>query len=93
MFKITKCSRFLSLHIIRYILVIKSKEGLVAVTAIWFEFTTLFKFARILNYELGIGIDLTTSLTFLANSASDFNRLSLGVAFLCEMSIFLLVPL
>lgn len=93
MFNITGCSRFSSLHIIRYILVIKSREKLAAAAAVWFELTALFKFAEILNSRVEIRMDLATGLTSLADSASDFDRLSLAVAFLCETSMLLLVPL
>lgn len=65
----------------------------VAVAAIWFELIALFKFAKILNYRVEIRIDLITGLNFLANSASNFNCLSLVVTFLYKISIFLLVSL
>lgn len=72
-FNITIYFRFLSLYVVIYISVIKSRERLVAVIAVWVKFTTLFKFAKILNSKATIGIDLRTCLTYLANTASNFN--------------------
>ena len=67
MFNITGCSRFSSSHIVRHISVVKSREGLAAAAAVWFELTASFKFAGILNSGVGIGMDLATGLTSLAD--------------------------
>lgn len=93
MFNITKCSRFLFLHIVRHILVLKSKKIFVAIAAVWFKLMTSFKFAGILNSGIRIEINLAIDLTSSADSASDFDYWSLAVAFLYERSMFLLVPL
>lgn len=47
----------------------------------------LFKFIRILNFRVGIGMNLAMGLTVLADSAFNFDCLSLVVAFLYEISM------
>ena len=93
MFNITGCSRFSSLHIVRHISVIKFKERLAAAAAVWFKLMALFNFVGIVNFGVEIGMDLATGLTSLADSASDFDRLSLVVVFLCETFMFFLLLL
>lgn len=63
----------MTLYVVRYISVVKSREGLVAVAAVWFKFTSLFKFAEILNSRAIIGKDLRTCLIYSADTASDFD--------------------
>lgn len=81
----------MTLHIAGHISVVKFKERLITVTVVWFKFIVLFKFAGILNFEVEIKMNLIIGLTFLTNSVSDFDCLSLAIAFLCKMFIFLLV--
>lgn len=92
-FIITGYNQFLFLHIVKYISVIKSRKKLVIISIVWFELIALFKFAGILNFEVKIRIDLAINLISLAKSAFDFDCLSLAVAVLCKMSIFLLISL
>lgn len=54
-------------YIVRYISVVEFREKLVAIVAVWFELIALFKFARILNSRVRIGIDFAISLISLIN--------------------------
>lgn len=92
-FNIIGCSRFLPLHIVRYISVLKFREKLVAVAVVLFQLMALFKFEGILNSGVMIELDLATGLISLVDSASNFNCLSLAITFLCKMSIFLFLLL
>lgn len=92
-FIITGYNRFLSLYIVRYILVIKSRKKLVIISIIWFEFMALFKFVGILNFGVKIKIDLVISLISLAKSVFNFDYLSLVVAFLYKIFMFFLISL
>lgn len=92
-FNIIGHRRFLFLHIIRHISVIKCKKGHIAIAAIWFELTTSFKYMGILNSRGEIEIYLAKSLTFSIDSVSDFNCLNIAVALLFETFRFLLMPL
>lgn len=87
-FNITRYNRFLSLHIVKQILIVKSREKLVTIVAVKFKLTALFKSAEIYKSRVRIQIDLAMSLISSTDSASDFDCLSLTVAFLCETSIF-----
>lgn len=86
-FSIIRYSRFCSLHIIIY------KKALVAIAAIRFGPIASSKVTETFNSKVAIGIDLVISLTFRADSVSNFDCLTLVVAFVYMTSMFLLVPL
>lgn len=67
MFNIIRYSWFLFWYIVRYISVVEFREKLVAIVAVWFELIALFKFAKILNSRVRIGIDFAISLISLIN--------------------------
>lgn len=64
MFNITKSSKFLSLHIIIHISIIKFRKKFIAITTIWFGLTALFKVVEIFNFGVKIRINLILYLIF-----------------------------